>query len=57
MLISKNLVLTVAHNLYDRKLSLKGQKKGQTDLKKYEYDKTKFKFYNGEVLGEKCYEI
>jgi hypothetical protein len=50
-------VLTVAHNLYDRKLSLKGQKKGQTDLKKYEYDKTKFKFYNGEVLGEKCYEI
>jgi V8-like Glu-specific endopeptidase len=57
MLISKNLVLTAAHNLYDKDLSLLQQLKGQTNLKKLEYDKTKFRFYNGEILGEKYYEI
>ena len=50
-------MLTVAHNLYDKDLSLLQQQKGQTNIKKFEYDKSKFRFYNGEKLGERYYEI
>jgi hypothetical protein len=48
VLLSKDIVLTVAHNLYDKDRSLLHQTKGEIKLKKYEYDKSKFRFYNGE---------
>jgi V8-like Glu-specific endopeptidase len=51
MLISKNLVLTVAHNIYDKDNSLFDNNKSQQNLLKYELDKSTFKFYVGGVLG------
>jgi hypothetical protein len=56
VLLSKNIVLTVAHNLYDKNRS-SATKKKEKDLKKYEYDRLRFRFYNGEILGQNYYEI
>jgi V8-like Glu-specific endopeptidase len=51
MLISKNLVLTVAHNVYDKDNSIKLKDKNTTKLLRYELDKSVFRFYVGGTLG------
>jgi hypothetical protein len=55
VLISKNLVLTVAHNIYDLENSSKQKDKSDTKLKEYELDKSTYLFYAGGTLGEKYY--
>ncbi len=50
-------MLTVAHNLYDKDLSFLQKQNEENNLKKYEYDKSKFRFYNGGNLGQRYYEI
>jgi hypothetical protein len=57
MLISQDLVLTVAHNIYDKENSLKSKDKSAKKLLQYEMDKSVVKFYVGGVLGERYYEI
>ncbi len=55
VLISKNLVLTVAHNIYDKDNSSRQKAKSDTKLKEYELDKSTYRFYVGGTLGENYY--